>query len=103
MIEEKYIDLIKDDLLNFKKVKSGYRFSCPFCGDSMTNNKKTRGNIYKTHDKLLFRCFNCESRSSFDNLLKFINPDLYNQFLIEKYIESYNPLYVTKIKGILKC
>lgn len=32
-------------------------FSCPFCGDSKTNDNKRRGNIYT--DSWFYKCYNC--------------------------------------------
>ena len=36
---------------------SRWNFACPYCGDSSTDSRKKRGNVYT--DKLYFKCYNC--------------------------------------------
>ena len=43
-------------------------FACPYCGDSSTDKHKKRGNIY--FDKLMFVCFNCGKKVTFDKMCK---------------------------------
>lgn len=43
-------------------------FACPYCGDSATNNRAKRGNIW--YNKLLFICFNCNIHKSLDKMCK---------------------------------
>lgn len=43
-------------------------FACPYCGDSVKDNHKKRGNIYlNTYD---FHCYNCRTHTSFEEFLK---------------------------------
>lgn len=39
---------------------NGYRFACPYCGDSASNPRKKRGNIY--NDSNFFVCYNCSTK-----------------------------------------
>lgn len=43
-------------------------FACPYCGDSTTNTRKKRGNIY--WDDLYFHCYNCSSHKTLDSFLE---------------------------------
>ncbi len=43
---------------------------CPFCGDGKSEYKK-RGNLY--FNKLLYICFNCDKKTSFDRMCKEFN------------------------------
>jgi hypothetical protein len=43
-------------------------FACPYCGDSIKDNNKKRGNIYfGTYD---FHCYNCRTHVSFEDFIK---------------------------------
>lgn len=44
--------------------------SCPFCGDGKSNYKH-RGNLY--YNKLIYICFNCDKRTTFDRMCKDFN------------------------------
>lgn len=62
-------------------------FCCPFCGDGKSEYKK-RGNLY--FNKLLFICFNCDKKTSFDRMCKdfneVIDPD--QKLEIIKHLDS---------------
>jgi hypothetical protein len=47
-----------------------YNFACPYCRDS-NNIYKKRGNLYL--NKLLYICFNCDKKTSFDKFCKDFN------------------------------
>ncbi len=53
------------------RLKVGYdrlNFACPYCGDSVDNYRKKRGNVYwKT---LMFHCYNCSKHTNVLQLLK---------------------------------
>lgn len=49
-------------------------FACPYCGDSHTNRNSKRGNVW--WNKLIFVCFNCDHRTSFDKMCKDFNQQL---------------------------
>lgn len=43
-------------------------FACPYCGDSTTDDRKKRGNLY--WNDLYFHCYNCGTHKSLDDFLK---------------------------------
>jgi len=67
------------DILNNKFAKDSYikrkidvyhdrlNFACPYCGDSRTDNRKKRGNLYL--DSLRYHCFNCGEHTGINSLL----------------------------------
>ena len=62
---------IYDDRINFR---------CPFCQEGRTQHKK-RGNIY--FNKLLYVCFRCDKKTSFDRFAKHFNEVLDPQKKLE--------------------
>tara|TARA_B110000977_G_scaffold185563_1_gene250501 strand:+ start:446 stop:1492 length:1047 start_codon:yes stop_codon:yes gene_type:complete len=71
------------------KAHSPYRanFRCPVCGDSQKNKTKTRGWILEKENRALFYCHNCNASHSLRNLLKFIDHNLYNEYIIDTALE----------------
>lgn len=55
-------------------------FACPYCGDGKSAFKK-RGNLY--FNKLLYICFNCDKKTSFDRFAKDFNEVLDPQKKLE--------------------
>lgn len=51
-----------------KEMPGRITMACPYCGDSTTDNKKKRGNLY--WDTLQYHCFNCSAHSNAYQLLK---------------------------------
>jgi hypothetical protein len=49
-------------------------FACPFCGDSHRNNHAKRGNLY--FNRLVFICFNCDKKTTFDRMCKEFNEQI---------------------------
>jgi predicted RNA-binding Zn-ribbon protein involved in translation (DUF1610 family) len=49
-------------------------FSCPYCGDSHKNNHAKRGNLY--YNRLIFICFNCDKKTTFDRMCKHFNEQI---------------------------
>jgi transcription elongation factor Elf1 len=91
-LEQKYIGLVSSSLRNFKrKSNTLYNFSCPLCGDSTTNKHKARGYVYEKKGKMLFHCHNCNVTLSVPNLIKTINPIIYNEYVVEKLKDSKSP------------
>lgn len=88
--EHNTIDVIKDKLqliLN-RSFKEPYRrkidvyhdrlsFCCPCCGDSRTDIRKKRGNLYL--DSLSFHCYNCSEHMGINSLLHRFGEDLSNE------------------------
>lgn len=90
-IDAKYVGLISYKLRNFKMKKSYYwNFSCPICGDSKTNALKARGYIFKHDNRLVFKCHNCGYSSNVGNLIKHLDANLYNEYVLERYKETSN-------------
>lgn len=46
-------------------------FCCPYCGDSHRNERAKRGNIW--FNRLIYVCFNCDKKTSFDRFAKDFN------------------------------
>lgn len=51
-----------------KEMPGRLSLACPYCGDSTTDTKKKRGNIY--WDSLQYHCFNCSHHGDVYSLLK---------------------------------
>jgi hypothetical protein len=49
-------------------------FCCPCCGDSHKNTNAKRGNLY--FNRLVFICFNCDKKTSFDRMCKDFNEQI---------------------------
>jgi DNA-directed RNA polymerase subunit RPC12/RpoP len=62
--------------------------ACPYCGDSSKSVYKKRGNLY--FNKLLYICFNCDKKTSFDRFVKDFNEMLDPQKKLEiiEYLDS---------------
>jgi len=85
-VEDKYIRFLNTRLDKFKNVKTGlYNFRCPYCGDSQKHRNKARGYFFLKKSEYIFKCHNCGMGRSLGNFLKDNAPDLYDQFLLEKY------------------
>lgn len=89
-LEDKYVHLVKSQLDRFtsKGHAHTYNFRCPLCGDSEKSKLKTRGYIYPAHNKLFFKCHNCNISLPFVALLKQLSLSLYNDYLFEKFREN---------------
>lgn len=88
-IDQKYINLISNRLERFKRARSGlFNFRCPICGDSKKDKTKTRGYIMeKPKVGTIFYCHNCHASLSFGNLLKHVDPSVYEEYRRDKFIE----------------
>ena len=85
-VEDKYIRFLNTRLDKFKNVKSGlYNFRCPYCGDSQKHRNKAPGYFFLKKSEYIFKCHNCGMGRSLGNFLKDHAPDLYDQFILEKY------------------
>lgn len=85
-IEYKYLNRISSLLKNFKVLSSElYNFSCPICGDSQKRKSKARGYVYNRKSLVLYHCHNCNITLSFQNFLKQIEPNLYKEYILEKF------------------
>jgi transcription elongation factor Elf1 len=82
----KYASLLGTRLRNFAK-KNDYlwNYSCPICGDSKKNPRKARGYIYKFKQDLLVKCHKCGYSTNIGNLIKYIDSNLYDEYIVERY------------------
>jgi transcription elongation factor Elf1 len=85
-IDVKYASLLGARLRNFKQ-KNDYlwNYSCPVCGDSSKNKLKARGYLYRTAQDLFCKCHNCGHSTNIGNLIKYVDPAMYDQYVLERY------------------
>jgi len=102
IIDSKYTKMISYRLRNFKQKKDYlYNFSCPFCGDSQKNMSKARGYVYNKGNNLFYRCHNCGAGTTVGNLIKFVDPSLHREYILERYKTGTNKkTYKKSIKDI---
>jgi transcription elongation factor Elf1 len=88
-IDIKYTNMLAPRLRNFKR-KSEYlwNFSCAVCGDSSKNKLKARGYIYKVKTGLFVKCHNCGYSTNVGNLIKYVDPTMYQEYVLENYKEG---------------
>lgn len=88
-VDVKYINLISIRLQKFKRIKDNlYNFRCPICGDSERSKNKARGYLYQVKNNINFKCHNCGTNISFNNLLKKVDSEMYKQYAFEKFKEG---------------
>lgn len=87
LIDQKYTHLLSPRFEKFQR-KSDYLYSCrcPLCGDSKKNKSKMRGYIYRKGNDLLYKCHNCGAGTSVGNLIKQLDPALYKEYIMERYV-----------------
>ena len=86
LIDAKFVTLVSHRLSRFtKKQNNLYNFRCPLCGDSKKNLRKKRGYIYPKQNQLNYTCHNCGVSTTFGNLIRQLDPDLYRQYVLERY------------------
>ena len=85
-IDVKYCSVVGSRLRNFKQ-KNDYlwNYSCPVCGDSTKNKLKARGYIYRKKSDLFVKCHNCNYGTNLGNFIKYVDPTLYNEYVLERY------------------
>jgi len=90
-IDTKYAAFLGSRLRNFKKTNDYvWNYSCPVCGDSSTNKLKARGYIYRKKSDLFCKCHNCGYGSNLGNLIKRVDPILYDEYVLERYTAGAN-------------
>lgn len=90
-LENKYVMLVSSRLRNFKKksaLKNIYNFACPFCGDSESDKRKSRGYIFPKKGNLRYFCHKCNVSSKFAYFLKEIDSNLYRSMLKERLVSK---------------
>ena len=85
-IDHKYINLLSSHLEQFKrKDRHLYNFRCPVCGDSQKNLYKARGYVMERENKLSFYCHNCSTSMSAYDFIKYVNPMIHKEYVMETY------------------
>lgn len=70
----------------FKKKRDNlYNCRCPLCGDSKKSKTKARGFFFVEKNQYFFKCHNCQVCVSLSNLLKQLSPQLYKEYVVERY------------------
>ena len=89
IIDSKFVRLLSSRLRNFKQKKDYlWNFSCPFCGDSKKNLSKARGYVFAKGNNLFYSCHNCGEGTNVANLIKQVDPSLFQEYTLERYKEG---------------
>ena len=90
-IDRKFINLLSPRLDKFRRVREDlFNFRCCYCGDSQKIKNKARGYFYRKKVDMFYRCHNCGMGTSLGQVIKYCDPDLYRDYVIERYKEK-NP------------
>ena len=85
-IDLKFINILSSRLSKFKRKNDHlFNFRCPHCGDSQKNKTKARAYLYRVKNDMFFKCHNCGMGQNLANFIKFIDPKLYSEFILERY------------------
>ena len=85
-LDSKYVSLVSPQLQRFTKKKEHlYNFRCPYCGDSKKKKNLARGYIFRVKNDYVYKCHNCGVGRTFTNFLKDQDPNLHNQYVMERY------------------
>lgn len=88
-LENKYLDMVSYKLRNYKhKSNTLINCSCCYCGDSTTKKSRARGYIIEKNGKSVYYCHKCGVTVSIPNLIKFLDEDVYLQYIMEKFKDS---------------
>jgi len=91
MIDVQYLYNISPRLDRFKKKSRNlFNFRCPYCGDSKKNKSKARGFVYAVKNEYFYKCHNCSKGTTLGKLIEYIDPQIYKQYVIEKYKSGNN-------------
>jgi len=85
-VDAQYVMLLSGRLDKFVRKKSDlYNFRCPYCGDSQKHRNKARGYFFRAKADMVFKCHNCGVGRTLPNFLKDQAPDLYDEYIMERY------------------
>lgn len=85
-IDRSFLLQVSPKLQRFAKKKDDlYNFRCPLCGDSQKNKLKSRGYIFRKKNDYFYMCHNCGVSTTFYNFLKQVDPNLLEQYQLERY------------------
>jgi transcription elongation factor Elf1 len=91
LVDLKYSGILSTRLERFSiKSHTPYRANCrcPICGDSQKSKEKARGWILEKDNSALFYCHNCGASLSLRNFLKSVDPNLYNEYIVDIALEK---------------
>lgn len=90
-IDQKYIGALSPRLSMFaKKDTEIWNMRCPICGDSRKSKTKARGYIIGKGGSYMYVCHNCNISMPFGKFLETIDPNLFKEYLREKFVERGN-------------
>ena len=72
-----------------QEASSGYRFRCPYCGDSQKSQSKARGHVVEKWGRKFFKCHNCGLSKSFGQFLKDMDAELYAEYASQECPERH--------------
>ena len=85
-VDAHYVTLLSGRLDKFTRKKSDlFNFRCPYCGDSQKHKNKARGYFFRVKADMVFKCHNCGVGRTLPNFLKDQAPDLYDEYIMERY------------------
>ena len=85
-VDAHYVNLLSNRLDKFVRKKTDvYNFRCPYCGDSQKHRNKARGYFFRVKTDLVYKCHNCGVGRTLPNFLKDNAPDLYDEYIMERY------------------
>ena len=88
-IDLKFITNISSRLQQFKRKNDYlYNFRCPHCGDSKKSKLKARAYLYRVKNDMFFKCHNCGEGQNLANFIKFLDPKMYSEYILERYKRS---------------
>ena len=70
-----------------QEVSGGYRFRCPYCGDSQKSQSRARGYVVEKWGNRFFKCHNCGLSKPFDQFLKDMDAELYAEYASQEFSE----------------
>ncbi len=85
-VDAHYVSLLSGRLDKFIRKKPDlFNFRCPYCGDSQKHKNKARGYFFRIKADMVFKCHNCGVGRTLPNFLKDQAPDLYDEYIMERY------------------
>lgn len=91
-VDLQHVMMVSNRLERFKIThKSPYRinFRCPLCGDSQSSKTKARGWLLENKNQsFVYYCHNCGESHPLMGFLKIIDPEVYKDYLAEKFLSK---------------
>jgi len=85
-IDLKFINNISSRLQHFKRKNDNlFNFRCPHCGDSKKSKLKARAYLYRVKNDMFFKCHNCGMGQNLSNFIKYVDPRLHSEYILERY------------------